>query len=68
MPLYCLLGLIASLALYKVYGHKTTFPQAIIDAFPLADWINQGQSWLEDNLRVYTRAITEVVKIPLEWL
>jgi len=57
-----------SLAVYSVAGNTFTFPQAIIDAFPFADWVNDGREWLEANVKVYTRAIAEVVKIPLEWL
>ena len=57
-----------SLVVYSVLGYKFPFPQFIIDAFPFADWVNEGRTWLEANLKVYTRAIAEVVKIPLEWL
>jgi glycine betaine/proline transport system permease protein len=68
LPLYCGAGLILSLAVYALLGHKTAFPQAVIDAFPFVEWINEGRSWLEANLRSYTRAVGEVVKVPLEWL
>jgi len=51
-----------------VLGYKFPFPQFIIDAFPFADWVNEGRTWLEANLKTYTRAIADVVKIPLEWL
>ncbi len=57
-----------SLAVYAVLGYKFPFPQFIIDAFPFADWVNEGRTWLEANLKTYTRAIADVVKIPLEWL
>jgi len=61
-------GLLLSLAVYAVSANKFPFPQAIIDVFPFADWVNQTQTWLEANIRTYTRAMTEVVKVPLEGL
>jgi len=61
-------GLLLSLAVYAVSANKFPFPQAIIDVFPFADWVNQAQTWLEANIRTYTRAMTEVVKVPLEGL
>lgn len=63
-----LIGLSVSLAVYSLAAFKFPFPQPVIDAFPFADWINNGQDWLEANLKVYTRAIADVVKVPLEWL
>ncbi len=57
-----------SLLVYKATSNTFTFPQFIINAFPFADWINEGQLWLEANIKVYTRAVAEAVKIPLEWL
>ena len=57
-----------SLAVYAALADKFPFPQAIIDLFPFADWVNQAQTWLEANIRTYTRAMAEVVKVPLEAL
>ena len=54
--------------MYFITANKFPFPQPVIDAFSFADWINDGRVWLEANLKVYTRAIAEVVKVPLEWL
>jgi len=65
---FVLTGLLLSIAFYAVFANQFPFPQTIINAFPFADWVNQAQSWLEVNLKVYTRAIADVVKIPLEWL
>ena len=56
------------MAVYSVTAYQFPFPQTIIDAFPFADWVNEGRTWLEANLKVHTRAIAEVVKVPLEWL
>ncbi len=68
IPVYIALGLLLSVALYSVTANRFPFPQQIIDGFAFADWVNDGRSWLEDNLKTYTRAIAEVVKVPLEWL
>ncbi len=68
IPVFMLLGLLVSLAVYSVAAYQFPFPKTIIEAFPFADWVNEAQSWLEANIKVYTRAIAEVVKIPLEWL
>ena len=61
-------GILISLAVYSAVGNQIKFPQAIIDAFPFADWVNEGRVWLEANFRVYTRAMAAVVEIPLLWL
>lgn len=68
IPIFILVGILLSLAVYAVAANRFPFPQTVIDAFPFADWINKGQAWLEANLKTYTRAIAEVVKAPLEWL
>jgi len=68
IPVFTIIGLLVSLAVYFIAANKFPFPQFIIDAFPFADWVNEARTWLEANLKVYTRAIAEVVKIPLEWL
>lgn len=68
IPAFILIGLLVSLLVYRTTANTFIFPQAIINAFPFADWINEGRVWLENNIKVYTRAVAEVVKIPLEWL
>ena len=68
IPVFTILGLLLSIAVYFAAANKFPFPQTIIDAFPFADWVNEARTWLEANLKVYTRAIAEVVKVPLEWL
>ena len=67
-PAFIVFGLIVSLLMYRISANSFNFPQAVIDSFPFADWINEGRVWLEANVKVYTRAVAEVVKIPLEWL
>ena len=38
------------------------FPQQIIDTFPFADWINNGQAWLKENYQWATRAFADVIR------
>ncbi len=68
IPVFIVVGTIVSLAIYAVAANRFPFPQTVIDGFTFADWINEGRVWLEANLKTYTRAIAEVVKVPLEWL
>ena len=68
IPFFIIAGTLLSLAVYSITAYQFPFPQAIIDAFPFADWVNEGRVWLEANLKTYTRAIAEIVKVPLEWL
>ena len=68
IPVFIIIGIIISLAVYALLANRFPFPQPIIDAFPFADWVNEGRTWLEANLKTYTRAIADVVKVPLEWL
>ena len=65
---FSILGLLVSLAVYFVAANKFPFPQFVIDSFPFADWVNEGRSWLEANIKTHTRAVAEFVKVPLEWL
>ncbi len=68
IPVFIVIGVLVSLAVYSLAANRFPFPQMVIDAFPFADWINDGRVWLEANLKTYTRAVAEVVKVPLEWL
>ncbi len=68
IPVFIAIGVLISLAVYSLAANRFPFPQMVIDAFPFADWINDGRVWLEANLKTYTRAVAEVVKVPLEWL
>ncbi len=60
--------LMLTLFVFAITADTTEFPQSIIDAFPFADKVNEAQRWLEANVKVYTRAIAELVRVPLEWL
>ena len=63
-----LFGLLFSLGVYHVLGGSSHFPQALIDAFPFVERVNEGQKWLETHYKPYTRAAAEFVKVPLDWL
>jgi len=68
IPVFVIIGLIISAAVYHIFANRFPFPQTIIDNFPFVDKVNEGRVWLEANLKTYTRAIAEVVKVPLELL
>ncbi len=40
-------------------GHP--FPSALGDGFPFADWVNDGEQWLKDNYRWFTKAIAGAI-------
>ncbi len=63
-----LLGIAFSIGLYLILAKPTEFPQFIIDLFPFADWVNEAQRWMEQNIKHITRAISNLIKIPLEAL
>ena len=63
-----LAGLLLSLAVYALAANAFTFPQSIIDAFPFVEKVNEARGWLEANATTYTRAIAEVIRLPLEWI
>ena len=63
-----LLGIVVSIAVYHASANTFSFPERIINAFPFEQWVNDGKAWLEINFKTYTRAIAEVVKVPLEGL
>ncbi|MDJ0613380.1 MAG: ABC transporter permease subunit [Rhizobiaceae bacterium] len=63
-----LLGLLFSLLVYGIAKNTSVFPQAVIDSFPFVETINDAQKWMEENIRHITRAISDAVRVPLEWL
>ena len=65
---YSLIGFVISLIVYFAAANAVRFPQWIIDGFPFVEKVNEIQTWMEVNLKDYTRAISEFVRIPLDWL
>jgi glycine betaine/proline transport system permease protein len=60
--------LAVTMVVYAVAGNTVEFPQSIVNGFPFADKVNEAQTWLEQNIKVYTRAVAGFVGVPLEWI
>ena len=43
------------------------FPVFVTDSFTFTAWVNQGEDFLKDNIKVYTRAVAAYVK-ELYWM
>ncbi len=56
-----LLILAISIVVSIVASEVQKFPSAVVDNFPFAEWINQGEAWLKTNYRWLTRAISRGV-------
>lgn len=65
---WTVLGVILSGVMYQLAANTAVFPQFIIDAFPFVDTVNDGQRWMEQNIKWATRAVADTIKIPLDWL
>ena len=65
---FSIIGFILSLSVYALAANATQFPQWIIDGFPFVEWVNDAQKWMEENIKWLTRAVSDVVRVPLEWL
>ncbi|MGI9353136.1 MAG: ABC transporter permease [Rhizobiaceae bacterium] len=63
-----ILGFVFSLLIYAVFANSFQFPQWIIDGFPFVEKVNEVQAWMEENVRHITRAISDAVRVPLDWL
>ncbi|MDP6653766.1 MAG: hypothetical protein QGF90_16935, partial [Gammaproteobacteria bacterium] len=51
-----------SILIAQLTPDEQKFPQQIVDAFPFADWINNGQAWLKENYQWATRAFANVIR------
>ena len=51
-----------SILIAQLTPDEQKFPQQIIDTFPFADWINNGQAWLKENYQWATRAFADVIR------
>jgi len=61
-------AIIFSIALYRLLAAPTQFPKWVIDIFPFVDWVNDAQRWMEQNIKHFTRAISNAIRVPLEAL
>ncbi|MDB3944708.1 ABC transporter permease subunit [Gammaproteobacteria bacterium] len=50
-------ALLASLAIWRVHGTETVFPQSWIEAFPFADKVNEFDKWIRPFIQPTTRTI-----------
>ena len=50
-----------SILVYRVFGFKYGFPEAISSRIDFIYWINIGEDWLKANVRDTTRAIAKVI-------
>lgn len=58
--------LLFSLAVLFIIGEEQVFPAFMTDNFTFSQWVNDAENWLEDNLRWFTRAISDAVGWALE--
>ena len=59
-------GVAVSLLVMKASGGAHPFPEEIIRAFPMVEWVNQAEKWLQEHFRWFTRGISEAVGWALE--
>ena len=58
---WAVLALAVSILVYRVFGFKYGFPEAISTRIDFIYWINIGEDWLKANVRDTTRAIAKVI-------
>ena len=61
-----LAGLAISLLVVWTSGGAYPFPEEIVRAFPMVEWVNQAEQWLQEHFRWFTRGISEAVGWALE--
>ena len=59
-------GVAISLLVMKASGGAHPFPEDIVRAFPMVEWVNQAEKWLQEHFRWLTRGISEAVGWALE--
>lgn len=58
---YAIFGLILSVVVWRLFGFRFAFPEAISGRFDFPSAINNAEEWLQSNVKVYTRAISGFV-------
>ena len=53
--------LLISIVVASLGAGSHPFPGAVGDRFPFADWVNDGEAWLKDNYRWFTKAIAGAI-------
>ncbi len=64
--IYIILGFLISLVVYWALAGVYGFPTAISDRFNIAESINNAEKYLQQNVKVYTRAASKFVGYYLE--
>ncbi len=59
-------GVAVSLLVMWTSGGAHPFPEEIVRAFPMVEWVNQAELWLQEHFRWFTRGISEGVGWALE--
>ena len=60
-PVLILAGLLVSILVWQVFGYRFTFPESISSRFDFVSAINNGEEWLQGNVKQFTRAISAFV-------
>ncbi len=67
IPVLTFIALLFSIWLVFQSEDVSEFPVFITDSFTFTAWVNQGEDFLKDNIKVYTRAVAGYVK-ELYWM
>ena len=67
IPVLTFIALLFSIWLVFQSEDVSEFPVFITDSFTFTAWVNQGEDFLKDNIKVYTRAVAAYVK-ELYWM
>ncbi|HBO90130.1 MAG TPA: hypothetical protein DD460_05215 [Acidobacteria bacterium] len=51
-----------SILIAQLTPDEQQFPKRIVDSFPFADAVNNGQTWLKENYQWATRAFADVIR------
>ena len=60
------LVLIVSILVARLMGDTAAFPNGVIEWFAFAEGVNAGEGWLKENIRWFTKAISNGVAYTLE--
>ncbi len=60
--------LLISIVVASLGAGTHPFPGALGDRFPFADSVNDGEEWLKDNYRWFTKAIAGAIGDGLDWV
>jgi len=68
LPIFIVAGFAISLIVYWLTADTYAFPKSVTDRFDFAESINNGEAYLQQNVRVATRAAADFVGFYLERL